>query len=113
MKAQQFFEIFDSKWHFGSDLLESLWWGDLLEDEEVKDITEVEYGDMERWNHLETRIVKIRDRYFELARWAANTEYQQTEYDCQPIEVQPVEKIIVCWEPVDQKTNNCKEIENA
>ena len=104
MTTTEFLKIYDNypKDLFDEEILQDLWCcGLFTDDENVWDITEVEYGEQERWNHLESRVIKIQDRYFEIARWAGNTEYQEDTYDCQPIEVRLVEKVVKVWEAIE------------
>lgn len=103
MTTIDFLKIYDNFPHdlFDEDTLYALWCNNLFVDyENVQDITEVECGEQSRWNHVEWRIIKIRGRYFEIARWAGNTEYQEDIYDCQPVEVRLVEKVVKAWEAI-------------
>ena len=104
MTTIDFLKIYDNYPEdlFDEEILQDLWCcGLFTDDENVWDITEVEYGEQERWSHLESRVIKIQDRYFEIARWAGNTEYQDDTYDCQPIEVRLVEKVVKAWEAIE------------
>lgn len=102
MTTLDFLNMYDTKEGLDSEQLRLLWWDDLFEDgDNIKEIGDTEYGEQDRWTHLETRIICINDRYFQLARWAGNTEYQENEYDIQPEEVKPVEKTITVWEVVN------------
>lgn len=96
MTTQEFLDKYDSKEYFTEDELENIWWGDGIEYTTIEEGS----GDQYRWTHIEYKIIKIGDRYFDIARNAANTEYQETEYDCQPQEVKPVEKVIIAWEAI-------------
>ena len=103
MTTTDFLKIYDNFPHdlFDEDTLYALWCNNLfVDDENVQDITEVECGEQSRWNHVEWRVIKIRGRYFEIARWAGNTEYQEDIYDCQPVEVRLVEKVVKAWEAI-------------
>ena len=105
MTTKDFLEIYDNfpKDLFSEEILQDLWCNNLFSDDEnVQDVTEVEYGEQDRWNHVEGRVIKVQDRYFEIARYAGNTEYQEDIYDCQPIEVREVEKVVKIWEPVQR-----------
>ena len=82
---------------FTEEELYRLWIGDV--DIEAEDIDEGT-GEQYRWNHVEWRVIQIQNRYFEIARMAGNTEYQENEYDCQPIEVEPYKVTITSWRPV-------------
>ena len=97
MTTNEFLNKCDKKELFTEEELYRLWIGDV--DIEAEDIEEG-IGEQYRWNHVEWRVIKIQDRYFEIARMAGNTEYQPNEYDCQPIEVKPVQKVITVWESV-------------
>ena len=104
MTTTEFLKIYDSYPEdlFDEEILQDLWCNGLFtDDENVQDTTEVEYGEQERWNHVEWRVIKVQDRYFEIARWAGNTEYQDDIYDCQPIEVRLVEKVVRVWEAIE------------
>ena len=104
MTTTDFLKIYDNYPHylFDEEILQDLWCCDLFtDDENVWDITEIEYGEQERWHHLESRVIKIQDRYFEIARWAGNTEYQDDIYDCRPVEVRLVEKLVKVWEAIE------------
>lgn len=100
MTTKEFLDKHDSKECFTEEELYRIWIGDT--EIEATDIEEGIGDELDRWNHVEWRIIKIQDRYFEIARYAGNTEYQENCYDCQPIEVKPVEKMIVAWEAVSQ-----------
>ena len=98
MTTQEFLDRYDNKEGFSSEELENLYWGDCeVEYTLIEDST----GEHYRWVHEESKIVKINDRYFELFAYIANTEYQDNEFDCPPIEVKPVEKTITVWEAID------------
>ena len=104
MTTTDFLKIYDNYPEdlFDEEILQDLWCNGLFtDDENVQDITEVEYSEQERWSHLESRVIKVQDRYFEIARWAGNTEYQDNTYDCQPVEVRLVEKLVKVWEAVE------------
>ena len=79
--------------------LEDLWWDDLL-DVNISVVGAEEYGEPDRWNTCVSKVIQIEDRYFMIYRYAGNTEYQESYYDQQPIEVQPVEKTITVWEAI-------------
>ena len=98
MTVKEFFKLYDKKHTFAEESLRDLWWGDLLEDAEIENVTDVEYEEPCRWSHFEGKVVKIQDRYFSIGRWAGNTEYQEDNYDVQPLEVKPVEKIVTITE---------------
>ena len=98
MTTQEFLNKYDSKELFTEMELCRIWWKDTSI--EAEDIDEG-IGKRYRWDHVEWRVVKIQDRYFEIARMAGNTEYQPDSYDCQPIEVKPVQKTIVTWEAIN------------
>ena len=97
MTTKEFLDRYDSNVDFTEEELHDIWVGDT--EIEMNTIEEGN-GEQYRWNHEEWQIVKIGDRYFNIARMAGNTEYQDNEYDIQPQEVMPVEKIITIWEPV-------------
>ena len=100
MTTQEFLQRYDNKETFSEDELYRIWIGDT--EIEATDIEEGIGDELDRWNHVEWRVIKIQDRYFEIARYAGNTECQEDYYDCQPIEVKPVEKVITTWEAVSQ-----------
>ena len=102
MTTKEFLDKYDSGQQFTEEELYRLWIGDV--DIEAEDIEEG-VGEQYRWQHIEWRVIKIQDRYFEIARSAGNTEYQPNEYDCQPIEVRPVEKTIIVWEAIANGNN--------
>lgn len=97
MTTEDFLNKYDLKKTFTEEELYRLYIGDV--DIEVEDIDKGT-GEQNRWDHIEWRVIKIKDRYFEIARLAGNTEYQPDEYNCQPIEVKPVEKTIITWEEI-------------
>lgn len=95
MTTQEFLNKYDSKELFTERELRCIWCGDT--NIEAEDIDEG-IGERYRWVHVEWRVIKIQDRYFKIARMAANTEYQLDDYNRQPLEVKPVQKTIVTWE---------------
>lgn len=97
MTTQEFLDKYDNKEIFTEDELYRIWIGDTeIEMEVIEEGT----GEFYRWNHEEWQIVKIGDRCFDIARMAGNTEYQENEYDIQPQEVYPIQKVITVWEAV-------------
>lgn len=97
MTTKDFLDRYDNNDYFTKEELEDLYWGDIVGTfQQVDEYT----GELSRWSHLESKIYKVQDRYFEISRNAGNTEYQETEYDCQPVEVHPIEKTITAWETV-------------
>ena len=100
MTVEEFYERYDSVSEpFTDRELEDLWWGDLL-DVDTPEVGEEEYGEPDRWNTMVSKVLQIGTRYFMVYRFVGNTEYQETYYDVQPDEVQPVEKTIIVWEGV-------------
>lgn len=98
MTTTEFLEMYDKEESFDTNTLAELWWEGL--EGNYEEITPVKYGESLRWIHSESKVVQVEDRYFEIARWAGNTEYQPDEYDQQPEEVRPVEMVVRRWEKV-------------
>lgn len=98
MTTKEFLDRYDNKETFTESEMHRIWIGDT---EIEMTVIEEGTGEQYRWNHIEWQVVKIGDRYFDLAIMAGNTEYQDNEYDIQPQEVKPVETVITKWERVD------------
>ena len=71
MTTQEFLQRYDNKETFSEDELYRIWIGDT--EIEATDIEEGIGDELDRWNHVEWRVIKIQDRYFEIARYAGNT----------------------------------------
>lgn len=100
LTTNDFLQLYDcSNNTFGEDLLHDMFWGEFLDDENVKEIETVT-GELNRWTHPVKKVYKIQDRYFCFCANLANTEYQEDYFDIQPYEVKPVEKVIIVWEAV-------------
>lgn len=101
MNTIEFLNKFDSKQQFSEDELYNLYNNNT--DVEMEDIEE-NIGELDRWVHEENKIVKINNRYFRFYAMIGNTEYQENSYDIQPTEVIPIQKIVICWESIDNGT---------
>ena len=99
MTIKEFLDRYDNKVHFTESELEKLWWGELL-DVEIPVVGEEEYAEPDRWNTSVSKVIQVEDRYFMIYQYRANTEYQETEYDWQPDEVEPYEITITAWRAV-------------
>lgn len=99
MTTQEFLNRYDNKELFSETELQDIYWGDF--DGYVHEVDNGT-GELYRWNHLEYKILQIGERYFDVARMAGNTEYQENEYDIQPQEVKRVERMVIDWEAITQ-----------
>lgn len=76
---------------FEKEMLEKIDNSEKLSRREIIDILELEiernYGDNRRWSRSVTSICNIGDRYFSIYWEQGLTEYQEDEYDNQPVEV--------------------------
>ena len=99
MTTKEFLDRYDNQDILTEDELRDLWWGDLL-NVEIPVVGKEEYGEPDRWNTYVSKVIQIEDRYFMVYRYEANTEYQETNYDTQPEEVEPYEVTITAWRPV-------------
>ena len=98
MTTKEFLDKYDNNETFTEEEMFRIWIGDT---EIEMEVIEEGIGEQYRWNHIEWQVVKINNRYFDLAIMAGNTEYQDNEYYIQPQEVKPVETVITKWERVD------------
>ena len=100
MTTQEFLDRYDSVSEcFTERELEDLWWDDLL-DVNISVVAPEEYGEPGRWTTLVSKVIQLGNRYFMIYRERGNTEYQETTYPYQPVEVRPVEKLITVWEVI-------------
>lgn len=104
MTKKEFLKRYDKKKYFSEEELRGLWWGDLM-NEYIPVVGAEEYAEPDRWNTSVSKVIQVEDRYFMIYQYRANTEYQETTYDCQPEEVQPVEKTIIVWEGIPNGNN--------
>ena len=101
MTTKEFLDRYDSvSEYFTERELEDLWWDGLL-DVNISVVEEEEWGEPDRWNTCVSKVIQIEDRYFMIYRYAGNTECQESYYDIQPEEVQPIEKTIIAWERIN------------
>lgn len=100
MTTVEFLDWYDNDYPFSEDQLRNLYWGEFIDDENVKEVDSFT-GEHHRWTHEESKVYKIQNRYFEFYARIANTEYQDDEFDIEPTEVKPVEKVVICWEAIE------------
>jgi hypothetical protein len=101
MTVKEFLNRYDNKETFNEDELKDLFWGDVeasdgMEFEEIEE----EADEKRRWSQFVYKYIMIGGRYFCLTADIGLTEYQDNEYDYQPVEVKKTQKTIVvnCWE---------------
>lgn len=99
MTVKEFLTRYDNKETFTEDELKDIYWGDFEDDDDewVEEIDE-ETDEKRRWSQFVYKYIRIRSRYFCLTADIGLTEYQDNEYNYQPIEVKPVNKIITVTE---------------
>ena len=102
MTVKEFLNKIDNKEVFNEEELKDLYWGDLEGDDDdiIEEVDEI-IEEKRRWSQFISKIVKINNRYFCLTADIGLTEYQDNEYDFQPEEVRPVEKVITTIEWVE------------
>lgn len=99
MTVSEFLQRYDNKDTFTEDEVHDLYCGDI--EGEIEEVEEIE-GEHCRWTYCNTKILKMQDRYFDVTAYIGLTEMQDNEYDIQPFEVRPVEKVVVVtsWEEI-------------
>ena len=97
MTVKEFLTRYDNKEIFTEDELRDIYWGD-FEGEECSEEIDEEIDEKRRWSQFVYKYVMIGGRYFCLTADIGLTEYQDNEYDYQPEEVRPVEKVITVTE---------------
>lgn len=102
MTVKEFLTRYDNEENFTEDELKDIYWGDFEGDEGPEEVDE-EIDDKRRWSQFVYKYVNIGGRYFCLTADIGLTEYQDNEYNYQPFEVRPVEKIITVteWVAID------------
>ncbi len=102
MTVKEFLTRYDNEENFTEDELKDIYWGDFEGDEWSEEVDE-EIDEKRRWSQFVYKYVKIGGRYFCLTADIGLTEYQDNEYNYQPFEVRPVEKIITVteWVAID------------
>lgn len=99
MTVNEFLERYDKGDHFNEDELRDLYWGDIeAEPGEIIEECDEEEDEKRRWSQFIYKFIKMNDRYFCFTADIGLTEYQDNSYDFQPVEVKPVEKIVVITE---------------
>lgn len=105
MTTTEFLEMYDSGEEFSSVNLENIFYeeGDFFEDSEFAWCEDMIVHEMQRWNHVEQKVLRIGEeaRYFLITGYIGNTEYQENIFDCQPVEVREVEKVVKAWEAIE------------
>lgn len=101
MTTKDFITRYDNNQQFDEYELQDLFHGE-FDDEENIELIEEQEGEHHRWNYEALNIYKIQKRFFQFYGFIALTEMQENYYDVQPIEVKPVQKLIVTteWEEI-------------
>ena len=103
MTVKEFLTRYDNNEKFTEDELHDLYCGD-IEAEDGDEIEEMDtaYDEQRRWSRYETVYMRFNDRYFDFTADIGLTEYQENCYDIQPVEVTPIQKVVVVttWEEV-------------
>lgn len=101
MTTKDFITRYDNNQQFDEYELQDLFHGE-FDDEENIELIEEQEGEHHRWNYEAFNIYKIQKRFFQFYGFIALTEMQENYYDVQPIEVKPVQKLIVTteWEEI-------------
>lgn len=107
MTVNEFLTKYDNKEIFTEDELHDIFWEDLDVDKENKiycSQVDEEISEPDRWNYSKTHILKVQGedftRYFSITAWLGNTEMQENYYECQPVEVKPIEVVVRDWEAI-------------
>ena len=100
MTVKEFLTRYDNKETFTENELKDIYWGDLEWDDDDEGVQEIEEeaDEIRRWSQFVYKYIKIGDRFFCLTADIGLTEYQDNEYNYQPEEVIPVEKVITVTE---------------
>ena len=103
MTVKEFLTRYDNKDKFTEKELQEIYWGD-IEEEDGDEVYEIDtlYGDKGRWSRYETKIFSFNERYFDITADIGLTECQDNYFDCQPVEVQRIQKTIIVdtWEAI-------------
>ena len=102
MTVKEFLTRYDNGEDFNEADLHDLYWGDVEFDGEEPEEIETIYGEKGRWSRYEEKVWKIGSRYFIFTADIGLTEYQDNDYNYQPTEVYPVEKIVTITEWVEK-----------
>ena len=107
MTVKEFIEKFDNQETFERDELRDLFWGDIEEDDDdaVWEMDSIKHPNR-RWSRIEEKIVQINGRYFSFSGDIGLTEHCDHEFDIQPKEVEPREKVITITEWVKKNDTN-------
>ena len=99
MTVKEFLKRYDNGEHFDENELKDLYWGEIDAEygDEIQECDE-EADEKRRWSQFISKYYKINDRYFCFLADIGLTEYQDNDYEFQPVEVKPVEKIVVITE---------------
>ena len=96
--------------HFPEIMVEKIDSGEQLTKEELTELiwgydVDTQYGDNRRWSRSVTTIIELNGRYFSISWEEGLTEYQDNEYNSQPVEVKKhtYEKTIAVTEWVECK----------
>lgn len=96
--------------HFPEIMVEKIDSGEQLTKEELTELiwgydVDTQYGDNRRWSRSVTTIIELNGRYFSISWEEGLTEYQDNEYNSQPVEVKKhtYEKTITVTEWVECK----------
>lgn len=100
MTIKEFLTRYDNKETFTENELRDIYWGGLEWDDDDEGVQEIEEqaDEKRRWSQFVYKYIKIGGRFFCLTADIGLTEYQDNEYNYQPEEVIPVEKIITVTE---------------
>lgn len=96
--------------HFPEIMVKKIDSGEQLTKEELSELIwgydiDTQYGDNRRWSRSVTTIIELNGRYFSISWEEGLTEYQDNEYNSQPVEVKKhtYEKTITVTEWVECK----------
>ena len=103
LTPKQFLKLYDEGYEFSERELCDIFWLDFDEDDDDNvRLIEEEYDEPRRWQRNHTRWISVNERFFEVNADEALTELQDTDYWCQPKEVnwQQVTRTVVITENV-------------
>lgn len=89
-----------SKYDLTQEQLQGIRWDD-YPDDNFKQVTNAEIYDQDRWHTYYEAVYKWDDKFFKLSWGEGSTEYQEWDGDLVWFEVEPVEKTVIVFEPVD------------
>ena len=107
MTIKEFIMKFNNQERFERDELRDLFYGDVEEDDDDEgyEVDCIEHRNR-RWSRIEEKILKINGRYFSVSGDIGLTEHCDNEFDIQPVEVEPREKVITITEWVKKNDTN-------